>query len=433
MHVTLIQPRLGISGVRGAMPPLAMGILARFTPKHVALSFIDESVEEIPADLQTDLVAMSVTTLTAKRAYTLSQDFRSRGIPVVMGGVHPTLLPDEALEHADSIVRGVGERVWPLVLDDALHGRLKRTYEGNNNGPMNGLTPDRTIYEGKKYAPLVTVQFGRGCRFACDFCSVHSFYGNTIAHRPVDEVIDELSSIREKFVFFVDDNLQSYGDGTLELFKRMARLGKYWVGQASINMANDPETVRLMKRSGCMGLVIGFESVDESSLGHMRKSVNIKSDYGRGVRLLQKNGIMIAGSFLFGYAEDDAASIDRAFRFALDNNFVHAYFNLLVPTPGTQVYSELVAKNRLVDERWWLSDDFRYGRIPFMPEGATAEELERACIAARRKFDSIPSIIKRGISSRTNLFPPHNLFIFWLANILYRAEYRRKYDKKIFV
>lgn len=432
MRITLIQPRIGPSLAKGSIPPLAMGILARFTPSQYQLSFIDESVEEIPEDLETDLVAMSVTTLTAKRAYDLADHFRNRGIKVVMGGIHPTVMPEEALQHADAIVKGIGEHIWPEVLVDAAQGRLQKEYTGANDRPLQGLTPDRSIYAGKKYAPVVPVQFGRGCQFTCDFCSVHAVYGRKVKHRPVGEMLEEIASIKNKVLFMVDDNIQSYGSGTIELLRGLQKLKKKWFGQMSVNAAHDLELVKLLTASGCIGLIIGFESVDEQNLLQMGKKVNIKHDFIQAIKNLQQNGIMVVGSFVFGYDCDNETTVRKAFDFAEDYNFVHAYFNPLVPTPGTGLYDRLKEEERFIEPTWWISDSFRYGSLPFTPKGTTAAELEKACITARRRFDSYHSMFKRGFGSKANFFPFINLFIFWLANLVYRREYRRKYNHKIF-
>lgn len=432
MRITLIQPRVGPSLAKGSMPPLAMGILARYTPPEYRLNFIDESVEEVPEDLNTDLIAMSVTTLTAKRAYDLADHFRSRGIKVVMGGIHPTVMPEEALQHADTVVKGIGEHIWPEVLADAAAGRLKKEYTGSNDQPLQDLIPDRSIYAGKKYAPVVPVQFGRGCQFACDFCSVHAVYGRKVKHRPVDEMLEEIASIKTKVLFMVDDNIQSYGTGTFELLRGLKKLKKKWFGQISVNAAHNLELVKLLAASGCIGLIIGFESVDEQNLLQMGKKVNIKHDYIRAINNLQRHGIMVTGSFVFGYDYDNETTVRKAFDFAESHHFVHAYFNPLVPTPSTGLYDRIKAEERFTEPIWWLSDSFRYGSLPFTPKGTTAAKLEKACITARRDFDSYLSMFKRGFGSKANFFSFTNLFIFWLANIVYRREYRRKYNHKIF-
>lgn len=432
MNITLIQPRLGIQRVKGSMAPLAMGILAQNTPSHYKIRLIDESIEDIPAGLSTDLVALSVTTLTAKRAYDLSVRFMEKGIPVVMGGVHPTLMQDEAMRYATTVISGVGENIWPNVLEDAAKGQLKKIYVGTESETLSGLTPDRKIFENKRYSLLTPVQFGRGCPFTCDFCSVHAFYGDRVVHRPVDEVLEEVRQLKGKLLFFVDDNINGYGKGTLELLEGLARMRIKWFGQASINAANNTEMLNLLKKSGCMGLIVGFESLNENSLGQMNKAVNLRHNYKDAVQKFQNAGIMISGAFVFGYDSDTANTVENASIFARKNKLVHAYFNPILPTPGTELYQRLKADNRFPDPIWWLSESYMYGQIPFIPKEIQPRELEQACKKARWKFDTLGSMVVRYIGGKANRYSIKNSIFYWMANILYRMEYRRKYGRRMY-
>jgi len=431
MKVTLIQPRLGSPGVKGAMAPLAAGILARRTPKDVNFSFIDENVEELPVDLNTDVAAMSVTSLTARRAYRIADMLRNRGTKIVFGGIHPSLLPSEALAHADVVVKGAGEQVWPKVLSAVDHGNALPEYYGDPSAPLDAMVPDRSIFKDKRYGPLEPIQFGRGCPNACDFCSVHAVFGSSIVHRPVEEVLDEITSIRRRILFFVDDNLASYGAASMELLRGMAGMRLKWIGQASINIAGNPEMLKLLRASGCMALLIGFESVENESLRRMNKAVNARTDYSKAVTEIQKYGIMISGSFVFGYDSDTAESVAKALRFSERNRFVHAYFNPLVPMPKTALFDRLSIEKRLPEEPWWISERFRYGSLPFTPAAASRESIEAACISARRGFDSLGSICGRCLGSPANRWPLRHLVLFWIANLVYRAEYMRKYGRGI--
>ncbi|HYM59701.1 MAG TPA: cobalamin-dependent protein, partial [Thermoanaerobaculia bacterium] len=207
MRLTLIRPNLGDYRSSDAMPPLAMGILAARAPGwHIV--FYDEKAEPVPLCDEPDLVAMSVETFTARRAYAIADSYRDRGVPVVMGGYHPTFLPDEALQHADAVVIGDAEGAWERLLRDFTGGRMQRRYAGGNDAPLTDYRLDRSIYEGKRYAPVELVQWGRGCRFSCDFCSIHSFYGTTLRVRPLDGLLAEIEALPAgRLIFFVDDNL----------------------------------------------------------------------------------------------------------------------------------------------------------------------------------------------------------------------------------
>ena len=185
MKITFIRPNLYDGRSSDAMHPLCFAILKRLTPPDVTTVFYDERLEDLPLDEPTDLVAMTVETYTARRAYQIAALYRSRGIPVVMGGYHPTFLPDESLQFADAVVVGDAEGIWPQVVEDARSGKLRRLYQQNEFPSLSGSDPDRSIFKGKRYAPLTLVQYGRGCKYNCNFCSIRAFYGNSLRQRPV--------------------------------------------------------------------------------------------------------------------------------------------------------------------------------------------------------------------------------------------------------
>ncbi|MEA3413453.1 MAG: hypothetical protein U9R74_18235 [Pseudomonadota bacterium] len=218
-----------------AMEPLVFSILAGRTPEDIDISFYDERLSPLPCDIDTDLVAMTVETFTARRAYQIAAGCRERGIPVVMGGYHPTLMPDEVLEYSDAIVVGDAEGVWEQVVEDAGRGRLQRVYRQTGPVPQSKARGDRKIFGGRRYAPLSLVQYGRGCRFACDFCSIHAFYGKRMWVRPVRDVVAEIESLDRKLVFFVDDNIFSNTRNAEALFRALIPLKIRWACQTSID------------------------------------------------------------------------------------------------------------------------------------------------------------------------------------------------------
>ena len=197
---------------------------------------------------------MSVETYTAKRSYQIASEYRRRGVPVVMGGFHPTLVPDEASEYAESIVVGEAEGLWPQLMNDFRGGRLQRVYKQAKRPALTGLRPDRSIFEGKRYLPVGLVEAGRGCHLQCEFCAIQSYFKNTQTRRPADEIIEEIRRIKKPLIFFVDDNITSNMDQAKEFFRKLIPLKIRWVSQASINAAHDEEFLRLIKASGCQGL-----------------------------------------------------------------------------------------------------------------------------------------------------------------------------------
>jgi len=410
-----------------AMQPLSLAILASLTPADVQLELMDERLEPIRFDAPTDLVAMTVETFTARNAYQIAARLRRRGIPVVMGGYHPTLLPEEALQHADAVVVGDAEGIWPEVVEDARAGKLRRVYQAAETPSLAGPMPRRDIFRGKRYAPLNLVQFGRGCRFACDFCSIHAFYGTNLRWRPVEEVVAEIKSLGRRHLLFVDDNLLADQGRAEALFRSLIPLRVRWSCQASIDVCREPRLLKLMADSGCQAMVIGFESLDPRNLQQMNKGWAVQDgDYAASLHKIREHGIMVYGTFVFGYDYDTADAFDACVDFALRSRFFLANFNPLTPTPGTALYRRLAAEGRLLHDRWWLAPEFRYGQALFRPRGMSPEQLAEGCYRARRAFNTFRSIFRRAWDWRTNCRSPGRLGAFLLGNFISRREIMRK-------
>jgi radical SAM superfamily enzyme YgiQ (UPF0313 family) len=429
MHISFIKPSMGDLRSSDAMTPLAFGYLSAMTPPDVERVLYDERLEEIPLDEPTDLVAMTVETYTARRAYQLADAFRARGVPVVMGGYHPTFVPDEAARHADALVLGDAEGVWPRVVEDARRRRLAPRYGQAAPPPLAGITPDRSIFQGKGYAPVRLVQYGRGCKWACDFCSIHAFYGRNLRQRPVREVVEEIEALDGKLVFLVDDNIFADEARAEELFEALVPLGIRWTCQTSIDVAWKPGMVDLMRRSGCISVLIGFETLDPANLKQMRKAWNAKAQgYEGAIERLKDAGLMIYGTFVHGYDRDTPDSFERNLEFAVRNKFFLANFNPLTPTPATPLYERLRREGRLIRDPWWLDPSYRYGHATFHPRGMTATELEEGCYRARTRFNTLSSIARRAFDRRTNLSSLYNLGVFLAVNLISRTEIHRKQD-----
>jgi radical SAM superfamily enzyme YgiQ (UPF0313 family) len=253
------------------MEPLPPATIAGLTPADVDIRFYDDRMERIPYDEPTDLVAISVETYTARRSYQIASEYRRRGVPVVMGGFHPTLCPDEAAQYAESVVVGEAEESWPRLVDDFRHGRLQPLYRAERRPSLRGVKPDRRIFTGKRYLPVGLVEAGRGCHFRCEFCAVQAVFRNTQTRRPLDDVIAEVADLRgtRRLFFFVDDNITSNLDDAKDFFRALAALKVRWVSQSSINAAHDEEFLDLIVRSGCQGVLIGFESLNPVALAAM--------------------------------------------------------------------------------------------------------------------------------------------------------------------
>jgi len=431
VRLTLIRPNLGDYRSSDAMPPLAMGILAARAPGY-DIAFYDEKAEPVPDDDQPNLAALSVETFTARRAYAIADAYRARGVPVVMGGYHPSFLPDEALEHADAVVVGDAEGVWERVLSDFEAGRLQRHYTGGNHTPLTDYRLDRSIYHGKRYAPVELVQWGRGCRFACDFCSIHSFYGTELRVRPIDGLLAEIEALpANRLLFFVDDNLFGRKSDLLALLDALTPMKRRWSCQISIDVARDETLLDRLAKAGCSFVLIGFESLNPESLKQMRKAWNsVSGSYERVVRALHNRNIGIYGTFVFGYDADTKESMERTLEFALESRLEIANFNPLTPTPGSALYERLKSEGRLLSPLWWLDPNYRYGDAIFEPRGMRPHELTEGVFEARRRFYSWRSIGQRVLGAETT-FSPFRVGVTTIANVISRREIYKKQHRQL--
>jgi radical SAM superfamily enzyme YgiQ (UPF0313 family) len=427
VKVTFVRPNLYDTRSGDAMEPLVFAVLQSLTPPGVETVLHDERLAPIPYDEPTDLAALTVETYTARRAYQIATEYRRRGVPVVMGGYQPTFLPDEALRFADAVVQGDAEGIWPRVLADAAAGRLQRVYRQDGFAPLGGRSPDRSIFAGKRYAPVSVVQYGRGCRYACEFCSIRAFYGSSLRQRPIDEVVAELGGLGRRHVFFADDNLFVDVPRTKALLEALVPLRLRWSCQVSIDLTADAELMRLMERSGCTTALVGFESLKAGNLRQMKKAWNLRSgSYERAVRTLHDAGVMVYGTFILGYDEDGPDDFERAVEFAMDQRLFLANFNPLTPTPGAALFDRLRREGRLLHEAWWLDPDFRYGEATFRPRGMTPEQLTEGCWRARRQFNTWSSFARRLWNPRMALRSAHRVGLFAVANWVSRREIHAK-------
>lgn len=428
-RLTLLRPNMGNYRSSDGLPPLSMAILAARTPDDIEVSFYDDKVETIPLDDTPDLVAITVETFTALRAYEIADGYRERGVTVVMGGYHPSFMPEEALQHADAVVIGDAEGSWEQLLDDFRHGNLQRMYSGGNAYSLNHTVMDRSIFKGKRYAPVELVQYGRGCRFRCDFCSIQSFYNGDTRVRPVTEVVDEIASLNSsRLLFFVDDNLFNSRSSLDALLDAIKPLKVRWSCQISIDVARDESLLDRLAEAGCVFALVGFESLSEANLKQMGKPWNkVAGDYASVVQKFHSRGIAVYGTFVFGYDGDTEETIQRSLEFALESRLEIANFNPLTPTPGTPLYDRLKKENRMISPKWWLDPNYRYGDPIFIPKSISPEKFAQSCYEAKQGFYSWSSIGKRVLGSRAG-FNMFRTSMVGLANLISRKEvYRKQY------
>ena len=430
-RLTLIYPAIGRKPgkpfVRSwQLQPLAIARLAAMTPPDWQMTFMDDRLEPIDYGIATDLVALSIETYSSKRGYQIAARFRQRGIPVVLGGYHATLCPEETKEHADAVCIGEAESVWQEILRDAGRGQLRPFYRGDGARPLEGLVPDRSIFQGKNYLPVALVETSRGCPFQCNFCSIGAVFEGSYRRRPVQEIVEELRQVRDKYVFFVDDNIVGDPAGASELFKAIAPLRTQWMSQGSLHALKDESLIQDMARSGCMGLLVGFESLNHQNLAAMGKRINKVEDYRGALDRLRRAGVFVYGTFIFGYPHDTPETFEESVRFAKQESLFLAAFNHLVPFPGTPLYRDLEASGRLNYPRWWLSEDYRFGQVPFRPAAMKSDEVEKNCHHARSSFYTWGSIFRRSLEFRCNSPTPGRAWAYWMLNWMLRRELSQK-------
>lgn len=432
MKITFVTPHVGRKSSKEyvrtwQMEPLPIATLAGLTPSDVEFTYFDERVERINFEEPTDLAAITVETYTAKRAYEIATEYHSRGVKTILGGYHVTLLPDEAQLYADSILVGYAEPLWEQIIRDAEKGALQRRYTQNKAQPYAYGMPRRDIFKGKPYFKLSCLETGRGCPLHCNFCSIAAVTASRYNGRPIEQIVTEIAGLKNRNVFFVDDNFVGNLKHARELCREIAPLKIKWVGQGTLNMARDEKLLEIMAESGCAGVLIGFESLRHDTLKLMEKQLNVTmGDYKKLIDRLHQYGIGLYGTFIFGYDSESAADTLRTAEAAIDFGLFIAAFNHLLPFPGTPLYEQFRADGKLTDEQWWLSPTFRFGDVPFNPKNMTAQELHELCLNARRRFYSFSGMARRSTNMRGNSNTLRKAAAFWGINALLRKEIGQK-------
>ncbi|NCB40459.1 MAG: B12-binding domain-containing radical SAM protein [Erysipelotrichia bacterium] len=369
---------------------------------------------------------ITTETFAALRAYQIASEFRRRGVRVILGGFHPTLLPEEAEHFCDALALGEVENIWPEVIADLGRGQLKKVYKNPGSG-LHNFKCNRAIFKNKHYLPVNLIETSRGCRFSCNFCSVRSFYGSEVYHRPVEEVVAEITRLNSSFVFFADDNIASHPDKAREIFRAIKPLKIKWASQASLTSATNPQFLDEMAESGCIAAVIGIESTNPATLQKMNKAwSNRLGEIDKLLQAYRQRGIMVYATFVFGYPHDTVNSISETVDFALAQKFFMANFNMLQPFPGTPIYEELRAQNRLIFPKWWIDQDYRWELAAFRPENMTPEELSQAVSKARQRFNSFSGIFRRAGDLSANFSSPFKALLFMAANLISRRDISKK-------
>jgi radical SAM superfamily enzyme YgiQ (UPF0313 family) len=408
-------------------PPLSLAILAAYTPSEFDVDIVDENIEQINFDDKVDMVGITAFTHQAKRAYEIADEYRKRNVTVVMGGVHASSVPDEALEHADSVVIGEAEGVWTKVIEDFKMGKLQKTYKASTYIDLAKIRlPRWDLIKRNAYIYRNVVQTTRGCPKNCTFCSVPYFYGKKIRHKPIKHVVKEIRQMLkglkgiDRFVYFLDDNTglpPSYGKA---LFKALIPLKIYWMGETSIEIARDEELLRLAAESGCVCLMLGFESLSTKNLDQLQKNFIKPSMYEEAVRKLHEHGIAVYGFFIVGLDDDDESVFEETVEWAQKNAVDFASFAPLVHFPKTQAYEK--DKDRLVNEKWWLVEPYQ---IDYYPKSISREKLQKGLLWMVRKYFSDEYINERVKKSPKTMKPLLPLALAIQKGIYYYLKYAK--------
>jgi radical SAM superfamily enzyme YgiQ (UPF0313 family) len=410
MKVVLLSPKGPLYRNRGGIfkkslryQPLTLTTLAALAPKDLDVEFhlIDEGIDDIPLDLEADLIGITVITGTAPRGYELSRHFRSRGIPVVLGGPHVTLIPDEAAQQADAICVGYAEQTWPQLLHDFVAGRMQRRYEQGPDFTLeHSPIPRRDLLDGRRFLTQAVFEATRACAHNCEFCVAPTAWGRKQFQKPIETVIADIRSVGRKKIIFIDLNLISDRSYAERLFQALIPLDIHWFGLSTSLIGRDPDLMKLMARSGCKGLLIGFETISKGSLGDAGKRFNEPTDYGRLIADLHRLGISLQGCFVFGLDHDTPDAFDETARFVIDHAIDLPRFAILTPFPGTPLFNRFNGQSRILTRNWELYDG---QHVVFQPKNMSIQELQEGHERTWRKVYSLASIAKRIGKSRTQL------------------------------
>ncbi len=396
MKILLVSPSVNPNekyNKQMMMPQLALIILQGLTPKEHQVVAVDEEAEGIDLEHDCDLVGISFMTSNASRAYWLAREFKKRGKTVVLGGVHPTLLPDEALPYGDSVVIGEAEGVWAELLEDYKNGRLKKIYHNPRPDLSTYVPKDFGKIKPRRLFAMVPLMTSRGCPYHCDFCCVTDLFGKEIRHVPVANIVRDIKESGRKNFMFLDDNIIGQPSYAKELFAALKPLKISWVGQSSISLlVKDDELLKLAAESGCIGLFVGLESVKEVQMNSLRKSFSSLQGLESALKKMRKAGIFVHASMIFGFDEDTKEVFDDTVRFLIKNKVHTVSFNVLTPYPGTRTLQKMKEEGRLLTDDWKYYD---HSTVVFQPKNMSPYELMAGKIRSRKKFYGAWSILSR--------------------------------------
>jgi len=369
---------------------LGLLYVASSFPQDIDVRIIDESVEPIDFNAAVDLVGISCMTVQTTRAYDIADQFRAEGLKVILGGFHPTFMPEEAIKHADAVCVGEAENIIPVMIEDYLAGKMNGIYRGELVDLRKLPVPDRTKIKGYAYF-TDSILTTRGCEHECHYCSESLFFRHKQRIRPLDSIVNEMHNLG-KNLLFLDSNIIANRPFAVQLFNVMKQLGKRWASQCSIEIANDTGLLELAAKSGCMGIFIGFESLSQKNLYAFNKEFNVPSRFDEMIKKIHGYGIGILASFMFGMDDDNEGVFDETLEF-LDRNRIEALNALIMtPCPGTRLYEQMDRQGRITNKNW---HEYDFHHVIFKPICMEPEELQAGADRVLREFYSTSRVIKR--------------------------------------
>jgi len=373
-------------------------VISALTPSHIEIEIIDENIDNIDFNKDYDLIGISVMTHQASHAYEIADAFRNRGIIVAIGGIHATVLPDEAKQHCDSVFIGEAEHTWPVFLKDVENGNVLDFYKSEKLVDMANIPTPRYDLLKKENYKIIWMQTGRGCPHDCEFCVASNVYGYKYRQKPLNQILDELKVIHNIWpnapINFADDNFFINRKFSKKLVRHLREMNLRWFAQSDISIANDEDFITELKAAGCATLFIGFESVSESSLSSINKnSWKLKQlkTYPEAIKKIQSKGIGIIGAFIIGFDGDTKETFNQLTDFILDNNIFIPQITILTPLPGSRLYERLKKENRLTDVPW---GNYTFTEINYIPKNMTGEELKNGLYQIYKKVYSKEARLK---------------------------------------
>jgi radical SAM superfamily enzyme YgiQ (UPF0313 family) len=370
-----------------------LAVAALIPENEYEIILIDENIESIDFDLKVDMVGISAMTSYVQRGYEVADEFRKRGVPVIMGGVHVSYLPQEALKHADAVVVGEAEMIMDKILDDLTQGQLKGVYKGKVLHSMIGLPkPRQGLLKSNRYINKGFIQTSRGCHHGCTFCAEPTMYGLRFRYRPIEDLIAEIEHLQERVILLNDADFFGTPKRATEVMKAFKGRGLQWQAAVNSRDANDERLLELAAESGCFMLSIGFESVSKTTLRNVHKCQNNPDDYAALVEKLHKYGIMVLGLFIYGFEGDEPSVFEETLKFNIDAKFDMCGYSLLTPYPGTINWFEMMRRKQIVSFDW---DKYDQSHIVFKPTGLSSDQLYQGYLGAYDGFYTASSMMKR--------------------------------------